>query len=188
MYVLGLAQPTGNRGDLVPVLYVLAGTLWSFFIHANVRWRLGWLEWLISTPAFHHWHHTNDGRGNTALTRLWLPGWLGNCCSRYDVNEAPASRSRSFVSVPSMISATAQPVEGAAVVAAERLSAESVDNITPVLGPRSGVLALAQRIDRATTESSPVRGIFAPDRESVAHEPRKAAPPTPVTSTTSAPA
>lgn len=61
IYVLGLAQPTGNTVDIVPLLYVLAGTVWSFFIHANVRWRFGWLEWIISTPAFHHWHHTKDG-------------------------------------------------------------------------------------------------------------------------------
>jgi sterol desaturase/sphingolipid hydroxylase (fatty acid hydroxylase superfamily) len=61
MYVLGLAQPAGNTLDLVPALYVLAGTVWSFFIHANVRWRFGWLEWLVSTPGFHHWHHTKDG-------------------------------------------------------------------------------------------------------------------------------
>lgn len=38
----------------------IVGTIWSFFIHAKVRIRLGPLEWLISTPAFHHWHHTND--------------------------------------------------------------------------------------------------------------------------------
>ena len=61
MYALGLAQPMiGNRVDLVPLLIMLAGTLWGFFIHANVNWRFGWLEWLISTPGFHHWHHTND--------------------------------------------------------------------------------------------------------------------------------
>jgi sterol desaturase/sphingolipid hydroxylase (fatty acid hydroxylase superfamily) len=51
----------GNRMDLVPILVTVAGTLWGFFIHANVSWRFGWLEWLISSPAFHHWHHTNDG-------------------------------------------------------------------------------------------------------------------------------
>jgi sterol desaturase/sphingolipid hydroxylase (fatty acid hydroxylase superfamily) len=39
-------------------------TLWGFFIHANLRWRFGWLEWLISTPGFHHWHHTNDEHVN----------------------------------------------------------------------------------------------------------------------------
>ena len=61
IYVLGLAQPMGNTVDVAPMLYALVGTVWSFFIHANVRWRLGWLEWLISTPSFHHWHHTKDG-------------------------------------------------------------------------------------------------------------------------------
>lgn len=61
IYVLGLAQPAGNSVDVLPLLYALVGTIWSFFIHANVRWRFGWLEWLVSTPAFHHWHHTKDG-------------------------------------------------------------------------------------------------------------------------------
>jgi hypothetical protein len=39
---------------------LLVGTTWGYFIHANIRWRFGWLSMLISTPAFHHWHHTND--------------------------------------------------------------------------------------------------------------------------------
>jgi sterol desaturase/sphingolipid hydroxylase (fatty acid hydroxylase superfamily) len=61
MYALGLAQPlSGNRLDVVPLLIMFLGTLWGFFIHSNVNWRFGWLEWLVSTPAFHHWHHTND--------------------------------------------------------------------------------------------------------------------------------
>ena len=34
--------------------------MWSFCIHANLRWRLGPLEELIASPAFHHWHHTKD--------------------------------------------------------------------------------------------------------------------------------
>jgi sterol desaturase/sphingolipid hydroxylase (fatty acid hydroxylase superfamily) len=61
LYLLGLAQPTDETLDLLPVLYTLFGHVWSFIIHANVRWRFGILEQLISTPAFHHWHHTNDG-------------------------------------------------------------------------------------------------------------------------------
>jgi sterol desaturase/sphingolipid hydroxylase (fatty acid hydroxylase superfamily) len=61
LYVLGLASPMTRNGSLIPVLVVLFGTFWGFFIHANVRWRFGPLEWLVSTPAFHHWHHTNDG-------------------------------------------------------------------------------------------------------------------------------
>jgi sterol desaturase/sphingolipid hydroxylase (fatty acid hydroxylase superfamily) len=65
MYALGLAQPTrGQTLDVVPLLVLLAGTLWGFFIHANLRWRFGWLGLLISTPAFHHWHHTNDEHVN----------------------------------------------------------------------------------------------------------------------------
>ena len=32
--------------------------VWSYFIHANVRWRLGPPEEIISSPAFHHWHRT----------------------------------------------------------------------------------------------------------------------------------
>ncbi|HEX8603848.1 MAG TPA: sterol desaturase family protein, partial [Pseudoduganella sp.] len=43
---------------------LVAGTLWGFFIHANVRWRLGPLEWLVTTPAFHHWHHSRDDHIN----------------------------------------------------------------------------------------------------------------------------
>jgi sterol desaturase/sphingolipid hydroxylase (fatty acid hydroxylase superfamily) len=61
IYLLGLAQPMTNRADLVPLLFVVIGGLWGFFIHANINWRFGWLESVVSTPAFHHWHHTNDG-------------------------------------------------------------------------------------------------------------------------------
>lgn len=59
LYVLGLVQPTPQGAGLAAYVAIF-GTIWGFFIHANVRWRLGPLEWLISTPAFHHWHHTND--------------------------------------------------------------------------------------------------------------------------------
>jgi sterol desaturase/sphingolipid hydroxylase (fatty acid hydroxylase superfamily) len=61
MYALGLAQPMGNRVDLVSMIVTVLGTYWGFFIHANLNWRFGWMEWLLATPAFHHWHHTNDG-------------------------------------------------------------------------------------------------------------------------------
>ena len=61
IYALGLAQPSGNHLDTVPLLFALIGSLWGFFVHANIKWRLGWFERVLSTPAFHHWHHTNDG-------------------------------------------------------------------------------------------------------------------------------
>lgn len=64
IYALGLAGPVGPAGSAVPVIATLISTTWGFFIHANVRWRFGPLEWLVSTPAFHHWHHTLDGPVN----------------------------------------------------------------------------------------------------------------------------
>lgn len=60
VYLLGLAQTTGPRLDPAVAILTIFGTLWTFFIHANMRVRLGSLEWLISSPAFHHWHHTKD--------------------------------------------------------------------------------------------------------------------------------
>lgn len=60
IYALGLANPAIDRTAIVPLVVTLVGTVWTFFIHANVRWRFGPLEWLVATPAFHHWHHTND--------------------------------------------------------------------------------------------------------------------------------
>jgi len=60
VYLLGLATVTGGRMDPGVALIMIFGTIWTFFIHANIRCRLGPVEWLISSPAFHHWHHTND--------------------------------------------------------------------------------------------------------------------------------
>ncbi len=79
MYVLGLAQPLGNNVDVVPVLVAVVGTVWGFFIHANVSWRFGWLEWLISSPAFHHWHHTNDGPERVNKNYAAMLPWVDKC-------------------------------------------------------------------------------------------------------------
>ncbi len=73
IYVLGLAGSSHGHGELGPVLIVLVGTVWGFFIHANVRWRFGPLEWLVATPAFHHWHHTNDTENRDRNYATLLP-------------------------------------------------------------------------------------------------------------------
>ena len=78
LYMLGLAGPTSaSGGSTLPVLVTLIGTIWGFFLHANLRWYLGPLEWLVSTPKFHHWHHTKTGPidRNYASTLPWLD-WL----------------------------------------------------------------------------------------------------------------
>lgn len=61
IYLAGLGQPSGGGagGVVVPLLTIFT-MLWGFFIHANVKWRLGWLESVIATPGFHRWHHTRD--------------------------------------------------------------------------------------------------------------------------------
>ena len=61
MYVLGLSQPTARSIDVVTFLVILISTLWGFFVHSNLKWRFGPLEWLVATPGFHHWHHTYSG-------------------------------------------------------------------------------------------------------------------------------
>jgi len=58
IYILGLGAPQSVQGTLVATLLMLFVTVWGFFIHSNLRLRLGPLEWLFSTPRFHHWHHT----------------------------------------------------------------------------------------------------------------------------------
>jgi sterol desaturase/sphingolipid hydroxylase (fatty acid hydroxylase superfamily) len=60
IYLLGFAQPTANTADIVPFVYMIFGNFWSFVIHANVNLRFGWFEKFLATPAFHHWHHTNE--------------------------------------------------------------------------------------------------------------------------------
>ena len=57
IYVAGLAQTDAGASGLVVPLVAVMTLLWGFFIHANVNWRFGWLEWIIATPAFHRWHH-----------------------------------------------------------------------------------------------------------------------------------
>jgi sterol desaturase/sphingolipid hydroxylase (fatty acid hydroxylase superfamily) len=79
IYLLGLGGPKIPSGTFVPVLATLITTTWGFFIHANLRWRFGPLEWIISTPAFHHWHHTLSGpiNRNYASTLPWLDRVFG---------------------------------------------------------------------------------------------------------------
>lgn len=81
LYAVGLASPLAGAPNLVPVLVLIIGSVWGFFVHANLRWRFGPLEWLVATPAFHHWHHTNDGPAfvnkNYAAMFPWVDALFG---------------------------------------------------------------------------------------------------------------
>jgi sterol desaturase/sphingolipid hydroxylase (fatty acid hydroxylase superfamily) len=73
LYMIGLASPMTQDGSVIPLLVIIIGNAWGFFIHSNVRWRFGPLEWIIATPAFHHWHHTNDG--DAYINKNFAPMW-----------------------------------------------------------------------------------------------------------------
>lgn len=53
VYLLGI-KPS------VFVIYIVIISFHAVFIHANVNWKFGFLRHIISTPQFHHWHHTDD--------------------------------------------------------------------------------------------------------------------------------
>lgn len=40
--------------------YLLIVYFYSSFIHANIGWKLGFVERFFVTPRFHHWHHGSD--------------------------------------------------------------------------------------------------------------------------------
>jgi sterol desaturase/sphingolipid hydroxylase (fatty acid hydroxylase superfamily) len=81
IYVLGLAQPGSGAVDAVSIFVIFATTLWGFFIHANLKWRFGPLELLVTTPVFHHWHHTYDQPLNRNFSSM-LP-WMDRLFGTY---------------------------------------------------------------------------------------------------------
>jgi sterol desaturase/sphingolipid hydroxylase (fatty acid hydroxylase superfamily) len=45
----------------------------SFLIHANLRLRFGPLRWLLASPEFHHWHHSNHSEARNKNFAGQLP-------------------------------------------------------------------------------------------------------------------
>lgn len=75
--LLGVASPLSPDGTWVPALIVVVATIWGFFIHSNFRVRLGPLEWVVATPAFHHWHHTkSDHKDHNYASMLPVVDWM----------------------------------------------------------------------------------------------------------------
>lgn len=79
LYALGLLNPGSGAPDPVMMGFVVTGRIWSFLIHANLRARFGWLEQLLVTPAFHHWHHTRHDHidHNYATVLPWVDRLFG---------------------------------------------------------------------------------------------------------------
>jgi len=53
VYLLGVTP-------VVFAVYIVVISFHAVFIHANVNWKFGFLKHVVSTPQFHHWHHTSD--------------------------------------------------------------------------------------------------------------------------------
>jgi sterol desaturase/sphingolipid hydroxylase (fatty acid hydroxylase superfamily) len=123
LYVLGLAEGVGNRTDLVPAIVVLVATVWGFFIHANIRWRFGWLESVVTTPAFHRWHHTNDiwRDHNYAATLPFMDRVFG---TYHMSKEWPPSYGIDAKMSPSLANQLLRPLAGSAPDPAEAVHAE----------------------------------------------------------------
>jgi len=68
VFILGFT-PAGLYAYLVFVSFH------AVFIHANVRWRFPYLRWVLTTPEYHHWHHTSDEEGIDKNFAGFLPLW-----------------------------------------------------------------------------------------------------------------
>ena len=53
LVILGFSQPAINA-------YVILVGLQAVLAHANLGLRFGWLEYLLVTPRYHHWHHARE--------------------------------------------------------------------------------------------------------------------------------
>jgi sterol desaturase/sphingolipid hydroxylase (fatty acid hydroxylase superfamily) len=87
IFALGLANPVHFGDGLIATTVLLIGSMWGYFIHSNIRWRLGPFEWLLTTPAFHHWHHTNDGKRRDCNYASMFP-WLDRIFGTHHLPEA----------------------------------------------------------------------------------------------------
>lgn len=66
LYLLG---PSKEALDV----YVVYAAFLAVFIHSNVSIPMGPLKWVITTPQFHHWHHSSDRPAIDTNYAAYLP-------------------------------------------------------------------------------------------------------------------
>jgi len=66
LYALGF-----SRAPLYAYLVFVA--VHAVFLHANVRFRFGWVARVIGTPRFHHWHHSPRPEARDRNFAIHLP-------------------------------------------------------------------------------------------------------------------
>ncbi len=66
--------PVFLLGFSMPALYayLVFVSFHAVFIHANVRFRFGWLDHVLTTPRAHHWHHAVTPRDTNFAVHLPL--------------------------------------------------------------------------------------------------------------------
>ena len=76
--VFAMAAPFGFlfyfKPASVPWIATVAG-LWPFFIHTNVRLRLGWLTPVVAGPQYHRIHHSIEARHWNRNYAAFFPLW-----------------------------------------------------------------------------------------------------------------
>jgi sterol desaturase/sphingolipid hydroxylase (fatty acid hydroxylase superfamily) len=68
--LLLLGFNAGTLGAYVPVL-----TVYAIGLHANVWWDYGPLRYVVSSPAFHRWHHSKEPEAINKNFAGLLPVW-----------------------------------------------------------------------------------------------------------------
>jgi sterol desaturase/sphingolipid hydroxylase (fatty acid hydroxylase superfamily) len=53
LFLLGFTKETFG-------LYLIFAAILPIFNHSNTRFRFSIVKYMIATPEFHHWHHSND--------------------------------------------------------------------------------------------------------------------------------
>jgi sterol desaturase/sphingolipid hydroxylase (fatty acid hydroxylase superfamily) len=66
LYLLGFSQE-------VLYTYIAFVSIHAVFIHANVGIDFGWLRYVVATPQFHHWHHSDDPQVRDKNFAVHLP-------------------------------------------------------------------------------------------------------------------
>ena len=79
IYLCGLAQGSLGQGTALMSSYLIVGGLWGYFVHANINWRFGPLERWLASPAFHHWHHSNESLVSIDKNYAAIFPWIDRC-------------------------------------------------------------------------------------------------------------
>jgi lathosterol oxidase len=66
LFVLGFSESAVQA-------YVVFVAIHAVLLHANVRFRFGWLEHWIATPRYHQFHHSRDGEALDTNFAVHLP-------------------------------------------------------------------------------------------------------------------